>query len=135
MKLGVCYYPEHWPSSMWSADAAEMSSLGISLVRIGEFAWSKLEPQEGAFDFNWLDEVIEVLHDAGLKFILGTPSATPPRWVLEKFPDLLAWDEEGRPREFGSRRHYCHSHERYKILAAEMAARLAKRYGDHPALY
>jgi len=135
MELGVCYYPEHWPESIWAADAVEMKALGLSLVRIGEFAWSKLEPTEGNFDFNWLDKAMDILHDANLKIILGTPSATPPRWVLDKFPDLLAWDKEGRPRIFGSRRHYCHSHEGYKILAAEMAGKLAKRYGDHPALY
>jgi len=135
MRLGVCYYPEHWPSSMWAADAAEMKSIGLSLVRIGEFAWSKLEPKEGEFDFEWLDKVFEVLNSEGLQVILGTPSATPPRWVLDKFPDLLAWAEDGRPRDFGSRRHYCHSHEEYKQLAAEMAERLAKRYGKHPALY
>lgn len=135
MKLGVCYYPEHWPSSMWAADAAEMSSLGISLVRIGEFSWSRLEPKEGVFNFEWLDQVFEILEKDGLQVILGTPSATPPRWMLKKFRDLLAWDEQGRPRDFGSRRHYCHSHEAYKMLAAEMAERLSKRYGNHPALY
>ena len=135
MKLGVCYYPEHWPESMWAADAAEMKSIGLSLVRIGEFAWSRLEPKEGEFDFSWLDQIMEILDKAGLKVILGTPSATPPRWVLDKFPDLLAWDEQGRPRGFGSRRHYCFSHEGYKQLAAEMASRLAMRYGDHPGLH
>lgn len=135
MELGVCYYPEHWPPSMWAADAAEMKSIGLSLVRIGEFAWSKLEPKEGEFDFDWLDQVMDILGDAGLKVILGTPSATPPRWVLDKFPDLLAWDVHGRPRGFGSRRHYCFSHEAYKHFAAGMAIRLSKRYGDHPALY
>ena len=135
MKLGVCYYPEHWPSSIWEADAAEMKSLGLSLVRIGEFAWSKLEPKEGEFNFEWLDQVVDILGDAGLKVILGTPSATPPRWVLDKFPDLLAWDEHGQPRGFGSRRHYCFSHDAYKHFAAVMAERIAKRYGNHPALY
>ena len=135
MKLGVCYYPEHWPSSMWAEDAAEMHALGLSLVRIGEFAWGKLEPREGTFDFGWLDQVIDILHAAGLQVILGTPSATPPRWALEKFPDLLAWDEQGRPREFGSRRHYCFSHDGYRQMAADMSERLARRYGSHPALF
>jgi len=135
MRLGVCYYPEHWPASMWVTDAAEMKSLGLSLVRIGEFAWSKLEPKEGTYKFEWLDEVLDILHSADLKVILGTPSATPPRWVLDKFPDLLAWDEQGHPRRFGSRGHYCFSHEEYKKLAADMTGLMAKRYGDHPALH
>ncbi len=135
MQLGVCYYPEHWSETMWAEDAAEMKSLGLSLVRIGEFSWNKLEPKEGTFDFSWLDKVINVLDKAGLKVILGTPSATPPRWVLDKFPDLLAYDEQSQPRGFGSRRHYCFSHKGYKLLSGQMASRLAKRYGDHSALY
>lgn len=134
MELGVCYYPEHWPENLWERDAKEMKALGLSIVRIGEFAWSKLEPIEGHFQFEWLDRAIKTLHDAGLKIILGTPSATPPRWVLNKFPDMLAYDVEGRPRKFGSRRHYCFSHEGYRNFAAQMAEKLAKRYGSHPAL-
>lgn len=135
MKLGVCYYPEHWPQSMWEEDAAEMESLGLSLVRIGEFSWSKLEPKEGEYDFLWLDKVFKLFTKFGLKIILGTPSATPPRWVLDKFPDLLAWDKNGQLRGYGSRRHYCFSHQGYKQLASEMAKRLSNRYGDHPSLY
>jgi len=135
MQLGVCYYPTHWPESMWVKDATEMKSLGISLVRIGEFSWSKLEPKEGKLDFIWLDKVFELFNKVGIKIILGTPSATPPRWVLDKFPDLLASDVNGQVRRFGSRRHYCFSHKGYKILAAQMANKLARRYGNHPALF
>jgi len=134
-QLGVCYYPEHWDESLWETDAAEMVSLGLKLVRIGEFSWSRLEPAEGEFDFHWLDKAIDVLGRAGLKVILGTPSATPPRWVLDKFPDMLAYDKEGRPRKFGSRRHYCFSHEGYRQLSADMADRLAQHYADNPNIY
>ena len=135
MKLGVCYYPEHWPATMWAKDIAEMKSIGLSLVRIGEFAWNKLEPQEGVFNFEWLDKIMNLIEEADMKAILGTPSATPPRWMLAKFPDLLAWDTHGRARTFGSRRHYCFSHSGYKEIAAKMAERIAKRYANHPALY
>lgn len=131
-RLGVCYYPEHWPEAMWAQDAREMVALGLSLVRIGEFAWSRLEPKEGQFEFEWLDRAIDTLGQAGLKVVLGTPSATPPRWVVDKFPKMLAVDEFGRPRKFGSRRHYCFSHNEYRDFAAQMAGRLAKRYGDNP---
>ncbi|MBD3662849.1 beta-galactosidase [Sulfitobacter sp. TSTF-M16] len=130
--LGVCYYPEHWPEEMWARDAAEMVSVGLSWVRIGEFAWSRLEPDPGQFDFDWLDRAIETLGGAGLRVILGTPSATPPRWMLDRFPDMLAVDATGHPRTFGSRRHYCHSHDGYRDAAAAMAARLAERYGKNP---
>lgn len=132
MKLGVCYYPEHWPEAMWQEDAREMKDLGLSIVRIGEFAWSRLEPKEGDYQFGWLDRAIDILGSAGLEVILGTPSATPPRWVLTKFPDMLAHDSNGHPRTFGSRRHYCFSHEGYRDYAAAMAERIAMRYGTHP---
>ncbi|NNK15830.1 MAG: beta-galactosidase, partial [Sulfitobacter sp.] len=132
--LGVCYYPEHWPEEVWERDAARMADAGITWVRIGEFAWSRLEPPPGAFTFEWLDEAIATLAKAGLKIVLGTPSATPPRWILDRFPDMLAVDVEGRPRKFGSRRHYCHSHAGYRNAAAEMAATLGKRYGRDPRI-
>ena len=132
--LGVCYYPEHWPEEIWEQDAAAMVAAGINWVRIGEFAWSRLEPAPGRFDWDWLDRAIEVLGGAGLKIVLGTPSATPPRWMLERFPDMLAVDADGQERKFGSRRHYCHSHAGYRQAAAEMAALMGRRYGRNPAV-
>ena len=130
--LGVCYYPEHWPEDIWAKDAAAMVEAGITWVRIGEFAWSRLEPTPGEFEFGWLDRAIETLGAAGLKVILGTPSATPPHWMLDRFPDMLAADAQGNPRKFGSRRHYCHSHDGYRDAAADMAHRLGERYGRNP---
>lgn len=127
--LGVCYYPEHWPEEIWARDAAQMAMAGIKWVRIGEFAWSRLEPKPGQFEFDWLDRAIGTLSQAGLKIVLGTPSCTPPRWMLTRFPDMLAYDAQGRPRRFGSRRHYCFSHAGYRDAAADMAATLGKRYG------
>lgn len=130
--LGVCYYPEHWPETMWAKDAARMVETGLTWVRIGEFAWSRLEPTEGAFAFDWLDRAIEVLGGAGLRVVLGTPTATPPRWVVTKHPDMLARDAVGRVRGFGSRRHYCFSHQGYIAECRRIVTELAKRYGDHP---
>ncbi len=133
--LGVCYYPEHWPETLWAKDAARMVETGLSWVRIGEFAWSRIEPEEGRFDWDWLDRAIDTLGRAGLKVILGTPTATPPRWVLEKHPDMLAVDDQGRPRGFGSRRHYCFSHEGYKTECRRIVTALAQRYGRHPHIH
>ena len=76
--LGVCYYPEHWPKNLWKEDAKRMAKAGLSWVRIGEFAWSKMEPSPGELKFEWLDEIIEILGAAGLSVVLGTPTATPP---------------------------------------------------------
>ncbi|MBT8455367.1 MAG: beta-galactosidase, partial [Alphaproteobacteria bacterium] len=130
--LGACYYPEHWSEEMWPEDARRMVETGLTWVRIGEFAWSRLEPTPGTYEFDWLDRAIEVLGGAGLKVVLGTPTATPPRWMIDRHPDMLAVDAEGRPRGFGSRRHYCFSHEGYKADCARIVTELAKRYGRNP---
>ncbi len=134
MHLGVCYYPEHWPEDWWADDARRMVAMGLSRVRIGEFAWSRIEPAPGQFDWGWLDRAVEVLHAAGLNIIMGTPTATPPRWMLDKHPDMLAVDAAGRPRKFGSRRHYCFSHLGYREESARITSLMAERYGAHPAI-
>ena len=134
MKLGCCYYPEHWPEEWWAEDARRMAAMGLSLVRIGEFAWSRIEPAPGHYDWGWLDRAIDTLHAAGLKVILGTPTATPPKWLVDRMPDMVAIDEQGRPRGFGSRRHYCFSHEGYREECRRIVTALAARYGAHPAI-
>ncbi len=130
--LGTCYYPEHWPEEIWEADARRMAETGLTWVRIGEFAWSRMEPSPGELRFEWLDRAIETLGQAGLKVVLGTPTATPPRWVVDRYPDMLAVDENGQPRKFGSRRHYCFSHEGFKRESDRITELLAKRYGSNP---
>ncbi|UVO55656.1 beta-galactosidase [Sphingomonas sp. SUN039] len=134
MQLGVCYYPEQWPEDRWADDARRMVAMGLSHVRIGEFAWSRIEPADGQFDWGWLDRAVAVLHEAGLKIVMGTPTATPPRWLVAKMPDMVAVDADGRPRKFGSRRHYCFSHPGYRAEAARIVRAVAARYGTHPAV-
>lgn len=133
-RLGVCYYPEHWPPAMWEADVRRMAEIGISRVRIGEFAWSCIEPEPGAFAWDWLDRAIDVLAAAGHGIILGTPTATPPKWLVDRSPEILAHDADGQPRKFGSRRHYCFSSPLYRAECARITSTLATRYGRHPAL-
>ena len=130
--LGVCYYPEHWPETQWAVDAARMAKLGLTWVRIGEFAWCRMEPTPGKYDWDWLDRAIETLGNAGLKVVLGTPTATPPRWMLAKHPDMLALDRDGKQRGFGSRRHYCFSHRPYRAECAKIVTAMAERYGRNP---
>ncbi len=130
--LGVCYYPEHWPETQWADDAARMAETGLTWVRIGEFAWSRMEPQPGQFDWSWLDRAIETLGAAGLQVVLGTPTATPPRWMIDKHPDMLAVDAQGHPRKFGSRRHYCFSHLGYRDECRRIVRLMAERYGKNP---
>ena len=134
MRLGTCYYPEHWPEDWWADDARRMAEMGLSRVRIGEFAWSRIEPEAERFDWGWLDRAVAVLHTAGLGIIMGTPTATPPRWVLDRYPDMLAVDVDGHPRKFGSRRHYCFSHLGYRAECTRIVSAMAERYGEHPAI-
>lgn len=134
MRLGVCYYPEHWPEPWWPDDARQMVDLGIRQVRIGEFCWSRVEPQPGRFDWGWLDRAVQVLADAGLQIVLCTPTATPPKWLVDRHPEVLAVGADGRPRRFGSRRHYDFSSERYLEQAARITRAFCGRYGTHPAV-
>jgi beta-galactosidase len=134
MRLGVCYYPEHWPEDVWADDARRMAEMGLSRVRIGEFAWSRIEPDPGRFDWGWLDRAINVLSRAGLGIFLGTPTATPPKWLVDQMPDMVAVDAHGQPRNFGSRRHYSFSHLEYRNEAARITQALVDRYGDHPGI-
>ena len=131
-QLGVCYYPEHWPEAQWEQDARQMRDMGLSWVRIGEFAWSRMEAEPGVLSWDWLDLAIDVLGGAGLKVVLGTPTATPPRWMIDKYPDMLAQDVDGNIRKFGSRRHYCFSHIGYREECARIADLMGERYGRNP---
>lgn len=133
-KLGVCYYPEHWPEGNWSRDAKLMADAGIAVVRIGEFAWSRLEPEPGQYDFEWLSRAMDTLANANLTIVLGTPTAAPPKWLVDRLPDMLPVDAAGRTRGFGSRRHYCFSHTGYQEECARIVSQLAQTFGEHPAL-
>jgi beta-galactosidase len=131
--LGVCYYPEHWPEAMWAEDAARMRALGLTYVRIGEFAWGRIEPKQGMYAWDWMDRAVETLGKAGLKVVLGTPTATPPKWLCEAYPDILPVDPEtGLTRGFGSRRHYDFSSDTYLREAERITIAMAARYGTNP---
>jgi beta-galactosidase len=132
--IGVCYYPEHWPEALWLDDARRMREAGIKRVRIGEFAWSRLEPRPGRYDFDWLGRALDILHGEKLEIVLGTPTATPPKWLVDQMPDMLPVDARGRTRGFSSRRHYCFSHAGYRRECARIVKALAARFGGHPGI-
>ncbi len=132
--LGVCYYPEHWPETWWAEDARAMRRMGITHVRIGEFAWSRIEPEPGRLDWGWLDRALDVLGHAGLCVVLGTPTATPPRWLVLRHPGILPVDAEGRVRGFGSRRHTSFSSPDWWRESRRIVELLAERYGSHEAI-
>ena len=135
MKIGVAYYPEHWPESRWSTDARLISQMGIDLVRVGDFAWSRLEPRRERFDLSWLEEAIEVLTNHDLRVILCTPTAAPPPWLFNRHPDMVPVDRQGNPWNIGSRRHVCLNHRAYNKYVRRVVTELAKTFGGNPDIY
>ncbi len=134
LKLGVCYYPEHWDEGNWKRDAEQMRTAGINIVRIAEFAWAKMEPKEGQYDWDWLDRSIESLVSVGHQILLCTPTAAPPAWLISAHPDILPVDEQGRRQRFGSRRHYCPNNKTYHEYSRRITKTMAERYGDYPSV-
>ena len=133
--LGVCYYPEHWDEGRWPSDLQRMRSLGIRYVRVAEFAWSRFEPEPEQFDFSWLQRFLDLAQNEELSVVAGTPTACPPKWLVDSMPDMIPLDEDGLPLGFGSRRHYCFSHEGYRLKCRQMVTRMAEAVGNHPAVH
>ena len=126
---GCDYYPEHWPESRWTEDARLMREAGFNVVRIGEFAWGRMEPTDGQYDWTWLDRAISILADHGLQVMLGTPTATPPPWLTTAYPEILPHDRNRRVRHAGSRRHYCPNSPIYRDYTRRIVTAMAERYG------
>lgn len=134
IKLGVCYYPEHWPVELWEEDYARMREMGFSYLRMAEFAWTVFEPEEGTFHFDLFDQAIDLAHEHDLKVILGTPTATPPVWLTEKYPEVLNVSIDGVRYNHGSRRHYNYNAEMYHRLSKRIVSKMVEHYKDHPAV-
>jgi len=132
MFFGVAYYPEHWPEENWVRDAKNIRKCGMDGVRIGEFSWSRLEPEEGKFELDWLEKAINILGKAGLKVIIGTPTATPPSWLVHKHPEILPINANGVQMKSGVRKYYCYSNKIYRHYTKNIATKLAERFGDNP---
>lgn len=130
LRFGTAYYPEHWPRERWPKDSELMSKAGFNTVRMAEFAWSRLEPEEGNFNFGWLEEAINILDEKGIEVVLGTPTAAPPPWLTEKHPEILPVTEEGRVFGPGARRHYCVNSETYRDYTKVIVSEMAERFGD-----
>ncbi|WP_019008418.1 beta-galactosidase [Deinococcus aquatilis] len=132
--LATCDYPEHVPRDRWGPYARQQRELGLRFVRIAEFAWSRMEPRAGVYDWQWLDEAVAAYAAEGLGVVLCTPTATPPAWLIRAHPEILPFDEQGRVREFGSRRHYDFASPVYRQHSQRITRAMAERYGQHPAV-
>ena len=132
--LGVCYYPEHWDRSMWAEDLERMLAAGLKTVRIAEFAWNLIEPEEGVFTYDFFDGFLALAQEKGMQVIFCTPTATPPEWLTEKYPEVLNADMEGHLIHHGSRRHYNYNSPVYQEFCRRIVEKSASHYGQHPAI-
>lgn len=134
MTMGVCYYPEHWPEKLWESDLDRMKEAGISVIRIAEFAWNKFEPEEGVFTFSFFDRFLKLCVEKDMKVIFGTPTATPPAWLTQRYPEVLNGDRNGVLYRHGGRRHYNYNSKKYQELCTRIVTKIASHYGQHPAI-
>lgn len=131
---GGDYTPEQWPREVWREDVALMREAGVNLVSIGIFAWALIETSEGVFDFEWLDEIIDLLHENGIAVDLGTPTASPPAWFFADHPEARTITRDGVVMGFGSRGMASPSSPAYRAAIERYTSTLADRYGNHPAV-
>jgi beta-galactosidase len=126
--IGADYYPEHWPRERWETDARLMREAGFNVVRLAEFSWAFIEPQEGVYRFGWLDSALALLDKNGIKAILGTPTASMPAWVARKYPEVLAVQANGQRYTWGSRKDYSLSSRTYRFLSQRITRAMAEHF-------
>jgi len=130
--IGVSYYPEHWPRERWPEDIRLIKEAGLSVVRIVELAWSRLEPEDNRFDFQWVDDFIALAAKEGLKIILGTPSEAAPIWLKRKHPEIVSKDKNGHVSD--KRGWNCHISQSYRYYIGRLAAQMAEHFAENPAV-
>lgn len=134
MPVGAYYYPEHWPEEQWECDIRRIAELGFDFIHFAEFSWSHLEPEEGRFEFDWLDRCVALASKYGLKVIMCTPSPTPPAWLTQKHPEILVVTEDGFQVKHGMRLNANGSNPVYQQYIERIVEKLAQRYGNNPVI-
>nr|WP_317426843.1 beta-galactosidase [uncultured Blautia sp.] len=134
LSLGTCYYPEHWDERLWKEDLERMLANGIQTIRIGEFAWSKVEPREGEFTFDFFDRFLEVAAQTEIKVIFGTPTATPPAWLTNAYPEVLNCRMDGVKFRHGMRRHYNYNSPVYQKFCKRIVEKFGEHYARNPSV-
>jgi beta-galactosidase len=132
LRLGAAWYPEAWPESRWDEDLALMQAAGMNVVRVGEFAWSALEPSEGHYDLEWLERAVRLAEKHHIAVVIGTPTDTPPAWLTSHHPEVLRVGPDGKQAEHGGRRQFSYASPLYRTFCRDIATRLAERFGHDP---
>ncbi len=132
--MGTDYYPEHWDKSLWADDLSRMKKLGIEFIRVAEFAWNVFEPTEGEYNFDFFDEFLDLCKEKDMKVIFCTPTATPPAWLTERYPEVLNARQDGVLYRHGARRHYNYNSPVYQRFTANIVTRIAEHYAKHESI-
>jgi beta-galactosidase len=132
LMIGAAWYPEQWPESRWEADLTLMEQAHLHVVRVGEFAWSSFEPTEGVYKLDWMERAINLAGKHGIYTVLGTPTATPPAWLTQKYPETLRIENNGQRDQHGNRLQYDFTSPKYRELSRDIVRRLAQRFGHNP---
>jgi len=132
--FGGDYNPEQWPKEVWKNDIELMQKAKVNLVSLGIFSWANIEISDGNYQFGWLDEIMDLLHEGGISVDLATATASPPAWLSAAHPEILPVNFDGIRLEFGGRQAYCAASKVYQEKAAALTEQIAKRYAKHPAV-
>ena len=132
LMLGAAWYPEQWPEAQWDKDLELMQQAHVTFARVGEFAWSSMEPSEGNYQLDWLAHAIRAAEKHGIAIVLGTPGATPPAWLTTKYPETLRTGEDGRKDQHGNREQFDFANAKYRATLAEITTKMAERFGHDP---
>ncbi len=130
--FGTAWYPEHWPESRWALDLELMRAANLNVVRIGDYAWSRLEPAQGDYRLDWMHRAVDLAHQFSLFVVIATPTDAPPAWMTEKYPQILRVEQDGRTTTHGGRRHFNPLDPRFREFSTGIAAALSERFGKHP---
>ena len=132
--LGVDYYPDQTPEHLWDEDSGMMAEIGLTNVRVAEFAWALMEPAEGKFDFAWLHRAVKTLHKDDISVILSTPSAAPPPWLIARYPEVVEVNAQGVRLHPGGRRFTCPTNPVYRRLSLSIASEMARVFAETPGV-
>ena len=130
--MGAAWYPEQWPEARWADDLRLMKAAHVNVVRVGEFAWSRIEPREGDYDLDWLVRAVRLAGKYGIRVVVGTPTDTPPAWMSEKYPDILRVTSDGKTIGHGGRRQFSISSPRYRAFCRDIVGRMVRALGHEP---
>ncbi|MFJ5101582.1 beta-galactosidase [Streptomyces sp. NPDC088554] len=131
---GADYNPEQWPREVWDEDVRLMREAGVNIVSLAIFSWARIQPAPGTWDFDWLDEIMDLLHQGGIAVDLATATASPPPWLTTLHPEVLPVTQSGETLWPGARQHWRPTSPVFREYALRLVEKMAERYADHPAL-